>query len=158
MSILARAAALAATLTLVVAWRGEAQTSSTRVTIGGGPHAGTHELKDEECSVLDGKITVIFTATGGTVGDNTPEFIEFWTLPGKGKPDGFGVRVLFRLKSGRDAVYEIHSVPPGVRGPVAASGSGSVTVKKVATGSIATFRGKTKDGVRMEGSVDCRRP
>ena len=155
MSILARAAAFAATLTLVAASRGEAQSSSTRVTIGGGPHAGTHELKDEECSVLDGKITVVFTATGGTVGDKTPEFIEFWTLPAKGKPDGFGVRVMF-LTSGRQVVYEIHSVPAGVRGPVAASGSGSVTVKKVATGSIATFRGKTKDGVPMEGTVNCR--
>ena len=155
MTIIARAAAFAAALTLVVASRSEAQSSSTRVTIAGGPHAGTHEMKDEACEVLNGKITVIFTSKGGPVGDGTPEFIEFWTLPAKGKPDGFGVRVLFQLP-GRQAVYEIHAVPSGVQGPMPASGRGSVTVRQTATGKIATFRGQTKDGVRMEGSVDCR--
>ena len=155
MTILARAAAFAAALTLVAASRSEAQSSSTRVTITGGPHAGTHEMKDEPCDVADGKITVVFTSKGGTLGDGTPEAISFWTVPGKGKPDGFGVQVLFQLP-GRQAVYEIHAIPPGVRGPMPASGRGSVTVRQTPTGRIASFRGQTKDGVRMEGSVDCR--
>ena len=155
MTILARAAAFAAALTLVAASRSEAQSSSTRVTITGGPHAGTHELKDEQCDVADGNITVVFMAKGGTVGDGTPEAISFWTVPGKGKPDGFGVQVLFQLP-GRQAVYEIHAIPPGVKHPRPASGRGTVTFRQTATGKTATFRGQTKDGVRMEGSVDCR--
>jgi hypothetical protein len=139
---------------LIAAPRLEAQSSSIRVTIAGGQHAGTHEMKDE-CTVLNGRISALFTATGGTLGDGTPEAIEFWTLPGKGKPDGFGVFLLFVLKSGGQAKYEIYTIPPGVQGPMPASGRGSVTVRQAETGKTATFRGETKDGVRMEGGVDC---
>lgn len=154
MRLRTQAAGVAAALMLIVAPRIEAQSGSIRVTIAGGPHAGTHEMKDE-CTVLNGQIQAVFTATGGTVGDGTPDAIGFWTLPGKGKPDGFGVRVLFTTKSGRQAVYDIHAIPAGVQGPMPASGRGSVTVRQAETGKTATFRGETKDGVRMEGSVAC---
>jgi len=155
MRLPAQAAGFAAALLLIAAPRIEAQSSSIRVTIAAGQHSGAHELKDQ-CTVLNGQISAVFTSKGGTVGDGTPEFIEFWTLPGKGKPDGFGVRVLFVMKSGGHAVYEIHAIPPGLQGPMPASGRGSVTVRQTETGKTATFRGETKDGVGMEGSVACR--
>ena len=155
MRLRAQAAGFAAALMLIAGPRIEAQSSSIRVTIAGGPHAGAHELKDQ-CTVVNDKIGAAFTSKGGTVGDGTPEFIEFWTLPGKGNAVGFGVRVLFQLKSGRQAVYEIHAIPPGLQGPMLPSGRGSVTVRQAETGKTATFRGETKDGVRMEGSVTCQ--
>jgi hypothetical protein len=56
----------------------------------------------------------------------------------------------------RQTVYEIHVIPPGLQGPMPPSGRGSVTVRQAGAGKTATFRGATKEGVRMEGSVDCR--
>ncbi|HUF35336.1 MAG TPA: hypothetical protein VMN37_05255 [Gemmatimonadales bacterium] len=156
MTMHARGAGFAAALLLVAAPRIEAQSSSIRVTIAGGQHAGTHELKGDHCRVLNGQIRAVFTPEGGTVGSGTPEFIELYTVPGKGKSDGFGVRVLFLLESGRQTVYEIHATPPGLQGPTPPSGRGSVAVRQAETGKTATFRGATKDEVRMEGSVDCR--
>ena len=46
MTILARAARFAAALMLVAAPHCAAQSSTVRVTIAGGPHAGTYEMKD----------------------------------------------------------------------------------------------------------------
>ena len=37
-----------------------------------------------------------------------------------------------------------------------AEGRGTVTVRQTATGRTATFSGQTKEGVKMEGTIDCR--
>lgn len=157
----ARAASYAAALMLVIAPGTEAQSSSIRVTIGGGPHAGSYELKRDQCDALNGQIISMFTPetpAGRTAGSSTPESIELYTEPGKGKPDGFAVRVDFRSKSGQRIVYEIYAIPPELQAPgrnKPPSGRGSVTIRQEKTGTIATFRGETKDGVLMEGSVNC---
>ena len=159
MTLPVRAAAIAAAIISATAARAEAQ-SSIRITIGGGPHAGTYEFKDGQCDALDGSIISMFTPdlSGVAAGPKTPESMEVYTMPGNGKPDGFAVNVDFRAKSGQRIVYEIYAVPPELQGPVRIkpfSGRGTVTIRKGDTSTAATFRGQTKDGVRMEGSVQC---
>ena len=159
MSMLVRAAGLAATLMLVAASRTEAQ-STLRLTIAGGPHAGTYELKDGQCDGLRGEIISMFTPemSGLAAGPKNLESIEVYTAPTKVKPDGFAVRADFRAKSGKRIVYEIYTIPPELQGPgrnEPPKGRGSVTIRQAASSTSATFRGETKDGVRMEGSVEC---
>lgn len=158
----ARAAALAAALTLVAAPRAEAQDSSLRVTIAGGPHAGTYELTRGQCDALDGSIISMFTPALArqAAGKNGLESIEVYTTPGNGKPDGWAVTADFRAKSGKRVVYEIYAMPPELQGPgrkEPQKGSGTVTIRQEEAGTSATFRGQTQDGVRMEGSVKCDR-
>ena len=73
MTILARATAFAAAFTLVAASHLEAQSSTVRVTIGGGPHAGIYE-KTDRCEVNDSKFPSMFMMayTIGTVGPKIP--------------------------------------------------------------------------------------
>jgi hypothetical protein len=95
----------------------------------------------------------------GTVDQKTPKSMEFFTASGKGKPDGFVVNVVLRGKAGELVNYEIFAIPPELAPPgrgVPLRGRGTVTVKPTATGQLATFRGQTKDGVPMEGTLDCR--
>ena len=153
------AAATMLLLTAALVAPAEAQ-STIRVTIGGGSHAGTYELKDGQCDALDGSIISMFTPelAGVAAGPKHLESIEVYTMPGNGKPDGFAVNADFRAKSGQRIVYEIYAVPPELQGPMRIkpfSGRGTVTIKKSETSTSATFRGQTKDGVRMDGSVEC---
>ena len=155
-----RAAALAAALTLIASSHLQAQSSSVRVTIAGGPHAGTYEIPGE-CDLTPGKFPSMFIMAFkvGAVPPNLPRSIEFFSADGKGKPDGFVVNVLF-YPAGKRVAYEIYAIPPELQPPPRAHqlrGRGSVTVRQTATGRTASFRGQTAEGVRMEGSVDCRR-
>jgi hypothetical protein len=157
MTSVAQAAVLAAAFALTALPRLDAQSSSIRVSIAGGQNAGTHEMKSDDCTILNGEIAYLFTATDETP-RSAPVAVSFLTAAGKGKPDGFGVQVIFLGQYNRQIKYEIHAMPPGVKNPhfIPNSGRGTVTVKKTATGQTAAFRGQTKDGVKMEGSVDCR--
>jgi hypothetical protein len=161
MTILTRIAALAATLIAAASHSVEAQPSSIRLTITGGAHAGTYELKRGQCDGLRGQIISMFQPEARPApGSSTPESIELYTEPGDGKRTGFSVIADFRDKSGRRIQYEIYAIPPELQGPGPTKppkGSGSVTIREEATGTFATFRGETADGVRMEGSVDCRK-
>jgi hypothetical protein len=93
----------------------------------------------------------------GVVPPKTPSSMEFFSASKKGKPDGFVVSMIFPSAGGEQARYEIFAIPPELA-PSAPPlrGRGTVTVKQAATGKTATFRRQTKDGVRMEGTVDCR--
>jgi hypothetical protein len=115
MTFLARAAAFAAAFTLVAGSLLDAQSSTIRVTIGGGPHAGTYEMSDQ-CDLQPNSYPAMHIAR-----------YEIFAIPRELSP----------------------SAPP-------LRGRGTVTVKQAATGRTATFRGQTKDGVRIEGTVDCR--
>ena len=157
---LVRAAVFAAALTLVAASHAEAQSSTMRVTLVGGENAGAYEVKDDDCRLLNGEIMALFTPPG-EAGSSEPVASSFYTIAGKGKPDGLGAQMIFLVgQYNRQVKYEIHAMPPGVKNPhfFPNSGRGSVTVKKTATGQMATFRGQTRDGVRMEGTLDCRTP
>jgi hypothetical protein len=159
MTISARAAVFAAAFTLVAVPRLDAQSSKISVTIAGGPHAGTYEMSDQ-CEVNPDKFPSMFMMayTVGAMKPNSPRSIEFFTASGKGKPDGFVVAVQFPGTAGERIAYELNALPPELKPPVALppQGRGGVTVRQTATGRTAAFHGVTHDGVRMEGSVDCR--
>lgn len=160
MTILSRTVAFAALLPLVAASRLEAQSSKITVTIAGGAHAGTYE-ETQECEVNPDQFPSIFFVTGhalANVKPNAPTKIEFFTASAKGMPDGFVLSLHFRGKPGERTKYDLNAIPPAMKPPIALppAGSGSVTVTKTATGRTATFRGVTHDGVRMEGTLDCR--
>lgn len=160
MTILARAAGFAAAFTLIAASQLDAQSSTVRVTIADGPHAGTYE-KTDFCELKDTFPSMFMMAyTVGAMGPKNPRSIEFFTASGKGKPDGFLLKVDF-IEPGSSTAYEIFAIPRELYPPgqaQAVKGRGTVTIRQAGTGKAATFRGQTADGVRMEGSVDCRKP
>jgi hypothetical protein len=147
-------------LTLVAALRTDAQSSSMSVTIARGPHAGKYEMTRGQCDALDGQIISMFTPrmAGMSAGPKTPESMELYTEPAAGKAAGFAVNVDFRAPTGERVVYEIYAIPPELQGPgrnKPPKGRGSVTIEQRAEGTHARFRGQTKDGIGMEGSVTC---
>jgi hypothetical protein len=152
-----RAALMMAACTLVIVPRASAQSSTIRVTIASGAHAGTYEMH-ETCEVQPNSYPALYIMgfRTGIVDAKTPVKMEFFTASKKGKPDGFVVSVHFR-GGGQDR-YEIYAIPQELAPGSAPSlrGRGTVTVKQTPTGSLATFRGQTEEGVRMEGSLDCR--
>ena len=156
MSIVARATQFAAAFTLVAVSRLDAQSGTLRVTIGGGQHAGTYEMSDQ-CEVRPDSYPALYLMafTTGTADSKLPRTMEFFTASEKGKPDGFVVAVKFL--GARQNTYEIFAIPRDLT-PSAppVSGRGTVTVKRTATGQVATFSGRTKDGVKMDGTLDCR--
>ena len=156
----ARAAAFTAAFTLVAAARADAQAGTLRVTLGGGPHTGTYEMS-EQCEVSPNSYPAlhIMTFTTGVADPKLPRTMELFTANGKGKPDGFVLNVVFQGAAGALDRYEIFAIPPELSPPGRGTplrGRGSVTVRKSATGTTATFRGQTKDGVKMEGSLECK--
>ena len=157
MSILVRVAAVAAVFTLAAPAGLVAQSSKITVTIASGPHAGTYEMQ-ETCEVNPGSYPALYIMafTTGTTDPKTPSKMEFFTASKKGKPDGFVVSVHFR-GGGQDR-FEIFAIPQELAPGSAPSlkGRGTVTVKQTPAGSMATFRGQTEEGVRMEGTLDCR--
>jgi hypothetical protein len=162
MRLIKRTAGLAAAFMLTAASGTQAQGHSVHVIIKGGPHAGTYDFGGGQCDPLDGEIISMFTPkqAGVAPGPRVPESIEVYTAPAKGKPHGFAVRVDFRAPSGERIVYEIYAIPPELQGPgmnEPLKGRGSVTIEQKPDGTTASFRGQTKDGVGMEGSVTCAR-
>lgn len=159
MTLLGRPAMVAAAFMVVSAARLYAQAGTIRVTITGGGHAGTYEMA-EKCEVRPNTYPALYIMafTTGTTDPKGPRVLEFFTASAHGKPDGFAVAVVFSgMVNGQDR-YEILAIPPeyapGSAPPL--SGRGTVTVKQTVAGSTASFRGRTKDGVQMEGTVDCR--
>ena len=153
MSIPTRVAAAAAIFMLVAAPRLDAQ-GKISVTIASGPHAGTHEMA-EACEGQPNSYPSLYIMafrTGVFDRKKLPYVMEFFTASKTGKPDAFVVSVKFQ---GQD--YQIFTIPReySTQAPMP-SGRGTVTVKQSAAGRVATFKGQTKDGVKMEGTIDCR--
>ncbi|HEU4828379.1 MAG TPA: hypothetical protein VFT04_04215 [Gemmatimonadales bacterium] len=159
MTNIARAALFAAAIIFPAPPHAAAQSSTIRVTISGGPHAGTYEMA-EQCDVQANAYPAmhIMAFTVGAARPKSPSTMEFFLASGKGKPDGFVVAVVFPIEGGEQPRYEIFAIPPelapGNAPPL--RGRGTVAVKQTATGGTASFRGQTKDGVKMEGTVECR--
>ena len=153
MSNLARTAAAAVMFTLLAVPQLAAQ-GKISVTIASGPHVGTHEL-EAACEGQPNSYPSLYIMqfrTGVFDRQKLPYVMEFYTASKPGKPDAFVVSVKFQSQN-----YEIFTIPReySKQAPVP-SGRGTVTVKQSATGRVATFRGQTKDGVKMEGTIDCR--
>ena len=127
MTILPRAAALAAALALMTAPRLAAQSGTISVTIAGGPHAGKYEMQ-ESCEIRPNSYPSLYIMafTAGVAADpKRPRMMEFFTASKKGKPDGFVVSVKFQ-----DVDYQIFAIPRelSAQAPVP-SGRGTVAVK-----------------------------
>lgn len=160
MTILARPAAFAALFTVVTASPVAAQSSSIKVTIASGPHAGTYEMAALYCDMNPDQFPSMDLAANsmGTGQRTGPASMSFFTGSAKGKPDAFVVDVRFHVQN-KLYQYEILTIPREMYPPgrsFSTSGRGTVTVKPTATGKTASFSGQTKDGVKMEGIVDCR--
>jgi hypothetical protein len=166
MTMLARAAAFAALLTLAAVLRLEAQVGSVRFTIAGGPHAGSYRFATGQCDVLGSRgeppsIISMFTPQmqkDGGADPNSPASFELYTEPGGGKPDGLALTVEWRSGGSREkTVYEVYAIPPELQvGPkTPLEGHGDVTVRRTETATTASFRGETKRGVRIEGRLEC---
>ena len=154
MTMLNRVAALAAAVTLLAAPRLDAQSGTIRVTIASGPHAGTHEMQ-EACEGQPNAYPSLYIMgfrSGVYDSKKDPYVMEFFTASKPGKPDAFVVSVKFH-----GADYQIFTIPReySTQAPMP-SGRGTVTVKQSPAGRVATFKGETKDGVKMEGTIDCR--
>ena len=155
----ARTAGLFAALLTIAAAQVDAQSSSLRVTIGSGPHAGTYAFTRGQCDALGGQVISMFTPklAGIAAGPSVPESMELYTEPGRGGPDGFSVIVDFRSRTGERITYEIYAIPPELQAPgrnKPQKGRGTVRIAPAATGTT-TFRGETAGGIRMEGAVTC---
>lgn len=154
MTTSARAAAIAAAFVLLAAPRLDAQSGRISVTIAGGPHAGTHEMQ-EACEGQPNSYPSLYIMafrTGVFDRNQLPYVMEFFTASKPGKPDAFVVSVKFQ-----DHNYQIFTIPREYSAQAPSpSGRGTVTVKQSAAGRVATFSGQTKDGVKMQGTIDCR--
>lgn len=167
-----RAGAAAALLVLAGTTHLEAQSNRVRFTLTGGANAGTYELTAAAmCDVRDvrGKPPAI---SGHFVdeakrykqkgpGATSLESFHLYTLKETtDKPDvvSFGAHFKSSGSSRKSINYEVYTIPPKLQEPgleIDPHGQGTVTVRRTDTGAIATFRGKTKDGVGIEGSLEC---
>lgn len=172
MIVIRRAATAAALLALASATRLDAQSNRVRFTLTGGAQAGTYELTAAAmCDVKDvrGKPPAI----SGHFFDEAKRYKQ--KGPGATSLEGFHLYTLKEMSDKPDVVsfgahfkssggsrktinYEVYTIPPKLQEPgleMDRHGEGTVTVRRTDTGAIATFRGKTKDGVGIEGSLEC---
>ena len=171
MIAIVRAAATATILILPAAPRLDAQ-HQVRFTLTGGPHAGTYEMSQAAmCDVVDVsakevELSAVFDADRpkGWRDDPNRAYAKGFVLskPGTegGKAGSFALAAAFATprEQHRRIEYVILTIPremqePGLeRDP---EGRGDVTVERTDAGAKATFRGETKDGVRIEGRLEC---
>jgi hypothetical protein len=171
MRAIARAAAAASLLTLASAPRLDAQ-HQVRFTLTGGPHAGSYGMSQAAmCDVVDVsaeevELSAVFDADRpkGWRDDPDRAYAKGFVLSKPrlegGKPGAFALAAGFATprEQHRRIEYVILTIPrelqePGLeRDP---EGRGDVKVQRTDAGAKATFRGETKDGVRIEGSLEC---
>jgi hypothetical protein len=172
MTAIARAAAAATVLTLASAPRLDAQHHQVHFTLTGGPHAGSYEMSQAAmCKVVDVsanevELSAIFDADRPKRWRDDPDrayakgFVLSKPRIQGGKAGSFALAAGFATprERHRRVEYVILTIPrelqePGLeRDP---EGRGAVTVERTDAGAKATFRGETKDGVRIEGSLEC---
>ena len=157
---------------MVVAGGLQAQVPKARLTVTGGPQAGTYEMTGSPiCKTFDsgsddhgfGAEFVADPPHGWRKGP--PYLSHLWlALPRmrNPKPDAVSLGVTF-TKWGTPATeidYKVYTIPPALdNNPELGrkqAGKGRATVTRAGDRLSATFSGETADGVRMEGSVECR--
>jgi hypothetical protein len=143
-----------------------------RFTLTGGPHAGSYELNQAGmCDVVDVsanevEISAYFEADrpkGWRDHPDRPYATRFALLKPKaegGKPGMFSLGAGFATPKDRHRIirYVILTIPRELQEPGLESdpeGRGEMTVRRTPTGATASFRGETKDGVRIDGSLEC---
>lgn len=143
---------------------GGAAATTIHLVIGGGPHAGTYDAESNDVTCTYG-----FAGPGSwgnqysVTGKKPSEFssLQLIVPDTKDAADGtdkFLLTVAFgeMMKPG----YSDHTINTGAtlfggEERTAREGSGTITVAdKGKTGKV-TFKGKTKDNVTLEGTIDC---
>jgi hypothetical protein len=86
--------------------------------------------------------------------------VELAVEEGTGGPNGLAIDVEFRASGSNSReriVYRVYDVPPELQGGVTKprEGRGEVTIRRTDAGIISSFKGETKDGVRLEGTLEC---
>jgi hypothetical protein len=135
---------------------GGAAASTIHVVIGGGPRAGTYDLKDSE-----------HTCSSGSLADRRAWGFDY-SVRGK-KPNelsSLGLTVpytdgaadstgKFVLTVGFGDVDEDTYSDHSINTLSTKRGSGTVTVEDRGQSGKVTFKGKTADGVALEGTIEC---
>lgn len=166
-------ARLAGSLVIPVLMAGglQAQAPKARITLTNGPQAGTYEMTGSPiCKTFDADADHGFGAE--FVADpphgwrkGPPYLSHLWLSTPRmqhPKSDAVSLGVTF-TKWGTPAIeidYKVFTIPPALdHNPELGrtqTGKGQATVRRAGDKLAATFSGETADGVRMEGSVECR--
>jgi hypothetical protein len=162
---LTRAAASAALLVLAAASRLDAQGGSLRLTLSGGPNAGSYEFPAVTCDVFGGKKRVAIalvtpeTQPAGRTDPASMPCVGLAVEEGTGGPNGLSIDVEFKASGGsrQKTVYTVYTMPPELQGGFRKppNGRGEVTIGRAEAGVTATFRAETKGGVRLAGTLEC---
>lgn len=141
-----------------------ATATTIHLVIQGGPHAGTYDAKSSDITCSYG-----FAGKGAwgnqysVTGKKPAEFSSLQLIVPNAKAasagtDKFLMTVAFGelMKPG----YSEHTINTGATltgqsQDVKDEGSGTLTVEDKGTTGKVTFKGKTKDDVRLEGTIDC---
>src|SRR5688572_13620389 len=112
MTNVARAALVAAAITLTVPPHAAAQSSTIRVTIAEGWHAGTYDMS-EHCEAQPGphQSTHIRAFRVEAVPRKTPRSMELCAASKEGRLYGFVVSLIFPGAGGEQARYQIFAIP-----------------------------------------------
>jgi hypothetical protein len=135
---------------------GGAAASTIHVVIGGGRQAGTYDLKDSEqtCTSrpLADKRSWIYDYSVRGKKPNELSALGLTVPDTEDAADGTGT---FVLNVGFGDVDENTYSDHSINTLTAKRGSGTVTVEDRGKSGKVTFKGKTADGVAVEGTIDC---
>jgi hypothetical protein len=144
--------------------QGTGTATTIHLVVAGGPHAGTYDAKSDNLTCTYGIAGPGSWGNQYSVTGKSPK--EFSSLQlivpnAKGAASGSNKFLLTAgfgdmLKPG----YVEHTINTGlgITGEADASkkeGSGTVTVEDKGKSGKVTFKGKTKDNVSLEGTIDC---
>jgi len=158
-------------ITMVVGRGLQAQVPKARITLTGGPQAGTYEMSGSAvCETFDsgsedrgfGAEFVADPPHGWRHGP--PYLSHLWVSTPRmraPKPDAASFGVTFS-KWGTPATeidYKVFTIPPALDNEPGLgrkqTGKCRATVRRTGDKLTATFSGETADGVRLEGNVEC---
>jgi hypothetical protein len=147
-----RSACLAALLLSSSTVALSAETATAKVTLSGGANAGSHQAATERggCSTgLTGANS--FGVQISNPKDKDPKKLNSVQLDlrDKSKPNQFVVTVGFGPLIGRTASYTIDT-------RAGKKGNGAITITESGSTATVKFSGTTADGVKLEGTIDCK--
>ena len=150
----------------------EAQVPKAHITLTGGAQAGTYDMTGSPvCEAFDsgsedhgfGAEFVADPPHGWRKGP--PYLSHLWlSTPRMRNPNpgavAFGVAFTKPTTPTTEIKYQVFTIPPETDNQPglerAQTGKGQVTVRRAGDKLSATFSGETKDGVKMEGTVECQ--
>jgi len=132
--------------------------------VGGGPHAGTYDATSQELTCTYG-----FAGPGSwgnqysVTGKSPKEFSSLQLIVPDTKDAADGTEKFLITAGFGDLLkpgYTEHTINTGASlggssADVKKEGSGTITVDDKGKSGKVTFKGKTKDNVTLEGTIDC---